>query len=132
MLRVWAAQKKRAMSGVRRFADGTVHEEGWNATSSVAVALQGRGTGGSGAKGQRMTEVYTGDGLIIWRIYSDAPIEVREILFAHYVASGRAHTKAAQLEISVPTYWKRLDSAHYFVAGRLDRDDRRAQQLAGE
>ena len=97
------------MSGVRRFADGTVHEEGWNATSSVAVALQGRGTGGSGA-----------------------PIEVREILFAHYVASGRAHSKAAQLEISGPTYWKRLDSAHYFVAGRLDRDDRRAQQLAGE
>jgi hypothetical protein len=127
MLRCWAAQKKRAMSGVRRFADGSVHVDGFNSTSATAGVFQGVGS----AKRQRFDEVYTGDGLTIWRIYSDAPLEVREILFAHFIASGRAWRKARELNISVPTYWKRLDSAYYYIAGRLDRDDRRAQQLAG-
>jgi hypothetical protein len=123
MLRQWAAQKRRAMTGIRRFADGGVHEDGWPEISISALAREGGSTGGSGAKGQQFDEVYSGDGLTIWRILSDSPYEVREILFAHFVAAGDAKRKARELQISLPTYWNRLNNAYYYVAGRMDRTE---------
>jgi hypothetical protein len=124
MLRTWASQKKRAMNGRKRFADGSVHEDGWSAISVAAFMNEGRSTGGSGPRGQRFEEVFSGDGLVIWRALADAPLDVREVLLAHYVVSGNVKRKAREMRISESAYWHRLDLAYYWLAGAIEGSQR--------
>lgn len=54
------------------------------------------------------------------------PIQLQSALWAQYVANSRTKERAEVLsqylayEVSVPMYWRYLDRAHYFLAGRLD------------
>jgi hypothetical protein len=41
MLKAWGAQKRRAMTSVRRFADGGVHVDGWPGGSSTTEDVLG-------------------------------------------------------------------------------------------
>lgn len=120
MLRSWAAQKKRVMTGMIVFPDGGIHEDGWPSSSSTMLPFNG-GNGGNppGTHNQRFDEVYSGSGLVIWRIYTRAPPEIREILFAHFVVAGGVRKKARILDISIPSYWNMLDRAYYYLAGAI-------------
>jgi hypothetical protein len=74
--------------------------------------------------------VYTGDALAISEVLSNAPIEIREILLAHFVAPGDAARKARELEISRTLYWSRLDNAYWYLAGALSNVTRCAASSA--
>lgn len=125
MLQRWSRQQLRALEGVRRWADGDTHEDGFSDISVSAFAREGGSTGGSGVTNQHFEEVFTGDSLLIWRILRDAPDEVREIAFAHYVASGDSNKKARALHISRTEYWERIKCSHYYIGGRLDESERK-------
>lgn len=47
MLQPWARQKRRAMTGMRQFADGVVHNDGLSGLSSCGFAREGALNGGS-------------------------------------------------------------------------------------
>lgn len=120
MLRAFGAQKRRAMTGLRTFADGATHEDGWPPISVGAFAREGGITGGGGTSGGHYAEVYTGDGLTMWRIYQRLPFDLREIIFAHFVATGDARAKARELNVPERSYWARLGNAYFYIAGQID------------
>lgn len=120
MLQRWARQKQRAMTGTRKFADGGIHDDGFSSMSASAFGREGGSTGGSSSSTQHYAEVYTGDALLIWRIFATAPRELVEICTAHYLEGGDANRKARNLHISRTQYWTRLECACYYIAGRLD------------
>ncbi|MGH9641096.1 MAG: hypothetical protein ACRD3Q_01595 [Terriglobales bacterium] len=121
MLNAWAAQKKRAMTGVTVLPGGAIHEDGWPATSSTMLPFQGGSSGNPpGVHNQHFDEVFTGNGRIMWQILSTSPGNVREIIHVHYIAPGDAGTKAAELEIPRTRYWERVHAAHQYLSGRID------------
>jgi len=130
MLREWGAQRRRIITGrlVRR--DGTVHEDGWPSASVAAAMFDGGITGGSGHARQHFPEVYTGHAVEIWRAFSRASIEVRQVIHWHYVVTHDEHgrvmdieAKAAQLGMSKARYFNSLNAAYYYFDGALDRLD---------
>lgn len=127
MLEEWGRQRLRIMTGKLVRQDGSVHEDGWSATSVTDAAREGMITGGSGMTHQHFAEVYKGNALIIWRHYSASPIEYREILHLHFVVrfdlDGTRMTagrKARILGISREQYYDDLEAAESYLAGRVD------------
>ena len=106
------------MSGLRRFADGSVHADGYSSISVAAFAREGGSTMSSGPRGTgaHFSELYTGSGLRIWRIYQRLPPRLREIIFAHYIAQGEAKGRARALGISLRVYYSRLENAYFYIA----------------
>lgn len=45
-----------------------------------------------------------------------------EIVRKHYVEKGSARDKAAELNISVPSYWQHLHAGHAFIAAVVPRE----------
>lgn len=123
LLRQWGREKKRALHGGRRFADGTTDSDGSPSVSMAAFMREGGITGGSGTVVQHFEEVYSKNGLMVWQIYRSAPVEVQQLVFAHYVADGSIKRKAKDLGLSIAYYWRKLDNATYYFAGRIDRRD---------
>lgn len=123
LLLQWGREKKRALRGGRRFADGSIDADGSPTISMAAFMREGGITGGSGDVVQHFEEVYSKNGLMVWQIYRTSPIEVQRLVFAHYVADGNIKRKAKELGLSVAWYWQRLDNALYYFAGRIDRRD---------
>jgi hypothetical protein len=86
----------------------------------ISVAAWAMSASGSAPQERRHGELYTGDALLICRALAQAPIEVREILFAHYRVDGAVKAKADVLGISAAKYWARLDQCLYYLAGRIN------------
>jgi DNA-directed RNA polymerase specialized sigma24 family protein len=72
------------------------------------------------APNQRTFEVYHRDGLTIRRAMEGMPLLQRQVFVAHYLASGNAGEKAKILGLSKSRYWAILDTAYYYLAGRID------------
>ncbi|HEY1723978.1 MAG TPA: hypothetical protein VGF89_01040 [Steroidobacteraceae bacterium] len=122
LLRDFGNQKRRAITGIRHLRGGGTHEDGWPTISAAAFAKEGGITLAAGApqaRGLYYGEVYTKEALEIWRIYEQLPYDMREIIFAHFVATEDAPAKARELGISVRSYWDRLKNVYSFVAGYL-------------
>jgi hypothetical protein len=116
MLRTWRAQTVRNWTGKREFPDGPPHTDGWPTVSLLGRIDQ---TWGGGPPDQRWAEVYTGDGLHVWRALHDMPFQPRLVLYAKYLSSEPVKRQAHLLGISVSLYWSSLDCAYYFLAGRM-------------
>ena len=124
MLTTWGEQRRRVLTGRterqvwlfdgRKLHTHAVnHVDGW-AEKSPAAAL--RDGGRSGKVEQHFAEVYTGDGLEVWRALEGAPELVRVALEWRYVG------EAARIELT-PTGWEAISGlvsrgVHY-VAGRF-------------
>jgi len=89
----------------------------------ISVAAWAMSASGSAPQERRHGELYTGDALLICRALAQAPIEVREILFAHYCVDGSANAKAKVMEISPARFWARVETAYWYLAGRLEVPD---------
>jgi len=51
------------------------------------------------------------------------------VAHAHYLFEGRARSKAQQIHITVPQYWRDLHTAHAFIAARLEEVPRETKPL---
>ena len=111
----WASQKRRITLGGKRFADGSMHEDGWAEISMSAFAHEGGITGGSGVKSQRFDEVYRSDGLVNWRRHRCADRGQRDPL--------RPLHRRRRRQVSA-------DAAHPSTAGRSCRCARCCAGLA--
>jgi hypothetical protein len=113
MCQTWGAQKAYILRS---------SEQGWAPQSAIARFREMRD--GAGSSTQRLTqfpeEGHTGEGLLVARALHGAPEKLRVVVFVHYaVLRVKTHTKAEELGLSVPMYWRTLDRAHYWIAARM-------------
>jgi len=75
--------------------------------------------------GQHFDEVYTGDALAVRLALDGAPWAVWQILGATYLPRGEytAGERARALGISRAEYFARLDAAHWYLVGRIEREN---------
>lgn len=104
------------------------HDEGWPTMDTIARARSGLVAIGEGTARQKFPEVRLGDALGIARsILEDPPmaLNLTATLWAQYVVNGRARHKLPALSrylgepISIAEYWRNIDRAHHFIAGRF-------------
>src|SRR2546423_279673 len=116
MLRTWGQQRRRILTGRRQFREGAAHIDGHPSRSALAGLFEG---GSSGKVEQHFAEVYTGDGLEVWRAMQGAAFGVRQILEFHYVVPGIASEKAEALGVGVDAYYARLREGEARLAERI-------------
>jgi hypothetical protein len=102
--------------------------EGFPTADTIEKAREGMLSFGAGAA-RNWPEVRVAAALEIARAMAIAP-HMPEVLTAHmyaqYVIEGRARQKLPNLSrylglvITVSEYWRNLDRAHYWLAGRLE------------
>lgn len=110
MIETWRGQVLGAWRG----------EDGWPARTVLGRIID-EGAGAShGGGSQRVFEVYHGDGLKIRRAIEGMPLGPRQVFVAHYLASGNATSKSAELGIKKSRYWSLLDAAYHYLAGHLE------------
>ncbi len=129
MLRVWRVQYLRIHRGYKVLADGALHWDGWPTVTVMGkIRTDGEGAGQQGAHTQHFPEVYSKDGLLIWRALEGMPIAPREVLYAKWLSSEPVRVQARFLELPISRYWVLLDNAYYYVAGRIERFDQEATE----
>jgi hypothetical protein len=123
MLRVWAAQRRRVLSGMKALRPSLgdpnpgVHFDGWSSTSPAAAPHEG----GFGTDiQQHFPEVYSGDGLIIWRALQGCEYGIWQILHTHWILPGDIDAKIEGLGTGRREYYRMLDEAYIWLAGRVD------------
>jgi hypothetical protein len=122
MLAVWKVQYLRAMRGYQQFADGMRHFDGWPASTILGkIRAEGEGAGQGGTFKQHFSEVYFGDGLLIWRAMQEMPIGPKEVLYAKLLSYESVSKQIKLLGITWQEHGTRLDCAYYYLAGRLSR-----------
>ena len=113
MCQTWGAQKAYILRST---------EQGWSPQSAIARFREMRD--GAGSSTQRLMQFpedgHTGEGLMVARALFAAPEDLRIVVFAHYVVPRvGVKTKAQDIGLSVPMYWRTLDRAHYWIAARM-------------
>lgn len=129
MLKGWAEQRRRILLGRKvyrsgferidgriRWIEGGEHVDGHPSISVAAVIRDG---GRSGKVEQHFPEVYTGDGLSVWRALYGAPEQVRTVLHVHYVHVSTVREKYQLLHVERARYFEMLQHAEHYVGGRL-------------
>ena len=75
----------------------------------------------SGKVEQHWPEVHGDLGWCVSRAYQHMRIDLREVLFCHYVVPGVAKSKIHRIGLDDRTYWERLGRAKAYVDGWLGR-----------
>lgn len=117
--REWAKQRRRVL-GLDELATAREYLGAIRCTLAQRRDLHA-GARSHGRVDQHFPEVYTDVALDVHRAYRAMRIELRDVLDVHYVARAPVDLKAAELHVSLPTYWTRLTAAKAFVEGWLTR-----------
>lgn len=101
--------------------------EGYPSADTIEKARQGM-LSLTGASSRHWPEVRVNHALMIANAMKQPPhmpLELTATVWAHYVVKGRPRNKLPALSkylgrtVSVPEYWRNVDRAHWFLAGRL-------------
>lgn len=110
MIDAWVGQSRHLLYG----------KGGWPLRTVLARVIDDGAGASHSAPNQRTFEVYHRDGLTIRRAMEGMPLLQRQVFVAHYLAHGNASEKAKILGLSKSRYWAILDTAYYYLAGRID------------
>jgi hypothetical protein len=120
--KAWGRRTRWIVASSNRFGD----PEGFPTATTIARVCDGISFGAGSAR--NWPEVRVGDALIIARALAlepHMPLVLTVHIWAQYVIEGRARHKLPGLSrylgqiISVAEYWRNIDRAHHFLAGRL-------------
>jgi hypothetical protein len=120
MCREWARQYRRLAQGGVVYPDKAFAPDGWP-MSTLLGKMREEGAGAAqGRISQHFAEVYSGDGLLIWRAMERMPLLERVVVHGRFLGCEPVKEQAAQIGISPAGYWATLDRAFFFLAGRVD------------
>jgi hypothetical protein len=128
----WGRSTRYILSSTNKFGD----PEGYPSADTIQKARQGMLSLGTGGMPDRhFREVRLNGSLEIARAMAAEPrmpIILTAHMYAQYVIEGPAHQKLPGLSrylgtvITVAEYWRNVDRAHYWLAGRLPVPGQRA------
>jgi hypothetical protein len=124
MIKTWKTQYLRALLGYTVMPDGVKHIDGWPANSPMArvISQLPARTTYYPKTDQRVMEVFTGDGLRIRKAIEIMPYEPRLVFFANQLSLMPVRKQMRALKIVPGEYYRLLDKAHFWLAGRLSAD----------
>ena len=126
MLLVWRTQYLRIVRGYKVLPDGMLHFDGFPTTTVLGrIKIDGEGAGQGGTFNQHFAEVYYGDGLVIWRAMQGMPYLPKQVLYAKMLSREPIKEQVKVLGLKTTNYFMLLDNAYYYLAGRIDTEDRK-------
>src|ERR1700745_3268809 len=105
--------------------------EGYPGMDTIARARGGYLDAKARALSSEFGEVRVGEALEVARAMTTPPLmpeALQATLWAQYVVRARSKQRALivgqylRVEMTIPEYWRNVDRAHHFLAGRIMRD----------